>query len=164
MMSGTNAGCGIITEALLRSSQILNFQWKTLRTCDEPRPGRPAAGVAIHFPQKMGAKVVRRHVQDELNALMVRIPNIADIIAVYVRPGAEREAFIDYMEDVRRRARYPFVIPGYFNARHRIWCTKNNPNGKTLYDWSQEHGLPILNVKGLTFRSGRGSSNIGRFV
>ena len=68
----------------------------------------------------MGAKIVRQFVQDELNALWVRIPNSVDTIAVYVRPGAEREAFRCLMEDVRRRARYPFVMAGDFNARHIV--------------------------------------------
>ena len=112
----------------------------------------------------MGAKIVRRYVQDELNALWVRIPNIVDIVAVYVRPGAAREAFRCIMDDVRRRARYPFFMAGDFNARHNVCCTKNNPNGKTLHDWSKKHGLQIAIVKGTTFRSGRGSSNIDLFV
>ena len=58
----------------------------------------------------MGAKIVRRYVQDEVNARWVRMPNSVDIVAVYVRPGAEREAFRCFMEDVRRRARCPFVM------------------------------------------------------
>ena len=86
----------------------------------------------------MGAKIVRRYVQDELNAHWVRILNSVDIVVVYVRPGAEREAFRCFMEDVRWIARYPFVMAGDFNARHKVWCTKNSPNGKTLYDWSME--------------------------
>ena len=123
---------------LLLVSHLNEAEALALRTDDLPRPGRPARGVAIRLPQNMGAKIVRRYVQDELNALWVRIPNSVDIVAVYVRPGAEREAFRCFMEDVRRRARYPFVMAGDFNARHKIWCTKNNPNGKTLYDWSKE--------------------------
>ena len=103
-----------------------------------PRPGRPAAGVAILLPQNMGAKIVRRYVPHEVNALWVRIPNSVDIVAVYVRPGAEREAFRCFMEDVRRRARFPFVMAGDFNARHKVWCTKNNPNGKLLFRASYE--------------------------
>ena len=164
MMGGTNANCGIITETGLRPGQTLNCPWKTLRTDDLPWRGRPAGGVAIVLPQNMGANIVRRCVQDELNALWVRIPNSVDIVAVYVRPGAEREEFRCFMDDVRRRARYPFVMAGDFNARHKVWCTKNKPNGKTLYDWSKEHGLQIANVKGPTFRSGRVSSNIDLFV
>ena len=128
----------IITETWLRPGQTLNCPWKTLRTHDLPPPGRPAGGVAILLPQNMGAKIVRRYVQDELNALWVRIPNSVDIVAVYVRPGAAREAFRCFMGNVRRRARYPFVMAGDSNARHEVWCTKNNPNGKTLYDWSKE--------------------------
>ena len=62
--------------------------------------GRPAGGVAILLPLNMGAKIVRRLVQDELNALWVRIPNSVDIVAFYVRPGAEREAFRCFMEEV----------------------------------------------------------------
>ena len=23
-------------------------------------------------------------------------------------------------------------------VRHKVWCTKNNPNGKALYNWSKE--------------------------
>ena len=99
--------------------------------------GRPAGGVAILLPQNMGAKIVRRYVQDELNALWVRIPNSVDIVAVYVRPGAERETFRCFMGNVRRRARYPFAMAAESNARHKVWCTKNNSNGKTLYDWSK---------------------------
>ena len=102
--------------------------------------------------------------QDELYALWVGIPNSVEIVAVYVRPGAEREAFRFFMDDVRRRARYPIAMAGDFNARHKVWCTNNNPNGKTLYDWSKKHGLQIANVKGTTFRSGRGTNNIDLFV
>ena len=47
----------------------------------------------------MGAEIVRRYVQDGLNALWVRIPNSVDIVAVYVRLGAEREALRCFMED-----------------------------------------------------------------
>ena len=118
MVRGTNANCGNITETWLRPGQTLNCPWKTLRTDDLPRPGRPAGGVAILRLQNMGVKIVRRYVQDELNALRVRIPNSVDIVAVYVRPGAEREASRCFMENVRRRARYPFVMAGVFNARH----------------------------------------------
>ena len=92
----------------------------------------------ILLPQNMGAKIVRQYVQDGLNALWVRISNSVDIVAVYVRPGAVREAFRCFMEDVRRRARYPFVMAGDSNAWHKVCCTKNNPNGKTLYDLSKE--------------------------
>ena len=119
MMRGRNANCGIITETWLRPGQTLNCPWKTLRTDDLPRPGRPAGGVAILLPLNTGAKIVRRYVQDELNALWARNPNSVDIFAVYVRPGAEREAFRCFMEDVRRRARYPFVMAGDLNARHK---------------------------------------------
>ena len=164
MMRGTNANCGIITEAWLRSGQKLKCPWKAVRTDDLPRPGRPAGRVAIPLPQNMEAKSVRLYVQDELNARWVRIPNSVDIFAVYVRPGGEREAFRCFMDDVRRRARYPLVMAGDFNARHKVWCTKNNPNGKTLYDWSKKHGFQIANVKVTTFRSGRGTSNIDLFV
>ena len=164
MMTGTNANCGIITETRLRSGQTLKCPWKTLRTDDLSRPGRPAGGVAILLPQNVGPKIVRRYVQDDLNALLVRIPNCVDIIAVYVRPGAQREAFRCFMDDVRRRARYPLMMAGDFNARHKAWCTRNNPNGKTLHDWSKKHGLQIANIKGTTFRSGRGTSNIDLFV
>ena len=69
MMRGTNANCGIITETWLRPGQVLICQWKTLRTDDVHRPGRPAGGVAILFPQNMGANIVRRYDQDELSAL-----------------------------------------------------------------------------------------------
>ena len=69
MMRGTNANCGIITETWSRPGQTLNCPWKTLRTDDLPRPGRPAGGVAMLLPQNMVAKIVRRYVQDELNAL-----------------------------------------------------------------------------------------------
>ena len=82
------------------------------------------------LPQNMGAKIFRRYLQDELNGLWVRIPNSVDIVAVYVRPGAEREAFRCFMEDVRRRARYPFVMAGDSNARHKVWYIKNNPERK----------------------------------
>ena len=164
MMRGTNTNCRIITKTWLRSGRTLKCPCKTLRTDELPRPGRPAGGVAILLPQNMGAKIVRRYVQDELNALWVRIPNSVDVTAVYVRPGAERKAFRCFTDDVRRRARYPLVTTGDFNARHKVWCTKNNPNGKNLYDWSKKHGLQIANVKGTTFRSGRGSSNIDLFV
>ena len=88
MMRGTHANCGIITETWLRPGQTLNCPWKTLRTDDLPRPGRPAGGVAILLPQNMGAKIVRRYVQGELNAFWVRILNGIYIVAVYVRPGA----------------------------------------------------------------------------
>ena len=63
-----------------------------------------------NIPTPEYAKIVRRYMQDEVNARWVRIPNIVDIVAVYVRPGAEREAFGCFMEDVRRRARCPFVM------------------------------------------------------
>ena len=92
--------------------------------------------MAILLLQNIGAKIVPRYVQNELNALWVRIPNTVDIVAVYVRPGAERETLRYCMDDVRRRARYPFVMARDFKARHKVWYTKNNPNGKTLYDWS----------------------------
>ena len=130
MMMGTNANCEIITETWLRPGQALNYPWKTQRTDDLLQPGRPAGGVAmaILLPQNMGAKLVQRYEQDELNALWVRIPNSFDTVAVYIRPDAEREAFRCLMEDVRRRATYPFVMAGDFNARHKVWCTKNNPN------------------------------------
>ena len=59
--------------------------------------GGPDGGLAILLPQNMGAKIVRRYVQDELNALWVRIPNSVDIVAVYVRPGAEREEHLDVL-------------------------------------------------------------------
>ena len=137
MVRGTNANCGIITETWLRPGHTLNCPWKTLRTDDLPRPGRPSEGVTILLPQNMEAKSVRRYVQDELNALWVRIPNSVDIVAVYVRPSAEREAFRCFMEDVRRRGRYPFLMAGDFNARRKVWCTKNNPNGKSLYHSSK---------------------------
>ena len=111
MMRGTNANCGtIITETWLRPGQTLNCPWKALRSDNVSRPGRPEGGVAILLPQNMGAKSVRRYVQDELRARWVRIPHSVEIVAVYVRPGAEREAFRCFMEDVRRRARYPFVM------------------------------------------------------
>ena len=67
--------------------------------------GRPAGGVEILLRQNMGAKIVRRYVQDELNALWVRIPNSVDIVAVYIRLCTEREAFRCFLEDVRGRAR-----------------------------------------------------------
>ena len=51
-----------------------------------------------------------------------------------------------------------------FNARHKVWCTKNYPNEKVLYDCSKEHGPQIANFKGLTFSSCRRSSNIDLFV
>ena len=146
MMRGTNANCGIITETWLRPGQPLKCPWKTLRTDDLPRSGRPAGGVVILLPQNMGAKIVRRYVQDEINALWVRIPNSVDIVAVYVRPGAEREPFRCFMEDVKRRTRYPLVMARDFNARHKVWCTKNYPNEKVLYDCSKEHGPQIANV------------------
>ena len=144
MMRSTNANCGITSETWLCPDQTLNCPWKTLRTDDLPRPGRPAGGVAILLPQNMGAKIVRRYVQDELNAVWVGIPNSADTAAVYVRPGAEREAFRCFMEDVRRRARFPFVMAGNFNARHKVWCTKNNPERKD----------PVWLVKG-TMKTGQ---------
>ena len=94
--------------------------------------------MAVLLPQNMGAKIARRYVQDELNALWERIPNSVDIVAVYVRLGAEREAFRCFMDDVTRRTGYPFVMAGDLNARHKVWCTKNKTNGKTLYNWSKE--------------------------
>ena len=78
MMRGTNAKCGIITETWLCPGQTLNCPWKTLHTDDLPRLGRPAGGVAILLHQNMGAKIVRRYVQDELNVLWVRIPDSID--------------------------------------------------------------------------------------
>ena len=53
MMRGTDANCGIITETWSCPDQTLNCPWKTLRTDDLPRPGRPAGGVAILLPQNM---------------------------------------------------------------------------------------------------------------
>ena len=112
-------------------------------------PSRPAGGVAILFPQNVGAKTVRRYGEDELNAPSVRVPNDVDISTVYVKPGTERKAFRYFMEDVSRRARYQFVMAEDFNAWRKAWCTKYNPAGDTLYDWFQEHGLQIANAKGL---------------
>ena len=97
MMRGTNAKSGFITEIWLRSGQTLKCPWKTLRTDDLPRSGRPGGGVAILLPQNMGAKIVRRYVQDELNALWVRIPYSVDIVAVYIRSGAEGGRHSDFL-------------------------------------------------------------------
>ena len=104
MVRGTNASCRIITETCLRPGLILNYPCKTVRTDNEPGPDRPAGDVAIFLPQNVEAKIVRRYVQNKPNALWVRIINSVDIVPVHVRPVAEKEAFTDFMEDVRRRA------------------------------------------------------------
>ena len=108
MMCKTNASCGIITERWLRPGQELNCAYKTYRTDDVPRSGRPAVGIAILPCKKTRATVMRRYVQNELNALWVRIHNGVDIIAVYVRPGADSRILKEFMGDNGRRARYPF--------------------------------------------------------
>ena len=73
-------------------------------------------------------------VQNKINAIGMWNPHSVDIIVIYVRPGVEKEAFRDLMEDVGRSAKYSFMIAGDFNALHEILYTKNKPNGKIQYE------------------------------
>ena len=134
MMRGANANGGIFTETWLRPDQILNCPWKTLRTDDLPRPGRPAGGLAILFPKNMEAKIVRRYVQDGLNALSVRIPNSVDIIAYaslitlrnakLIFPGADPSyAKIVYRTLIESKMDYAtFLCPSSADALHAFDC------------------------------------------
>ena len=134
MMGGTNANSAIITEIWLRPGRTLNCPWKTLRTDGVPRPGRPVGGVAILFPQRMGAKIVRRCVQDELNALWVRIPNSVEIIAYAllstlrnaklifpgVDPSYAKMVYRTFIESKMDYAR--FLCPSRADALHAFDC------------------------------------------
>ena len=94
----------------------------------------------------------------------MRLPNAFDIISVYVRPNTLPEKMKTFLEDVRARARYPFILAGDLNARHKTWCTKNNPGERTLHSWALKHSISVHAPATPTFVSSRGTSTIDIFV
>ena len=113
-----------------------------MRVDEHIRPGRPFGGVAVILQPAQRGKVVRRYIEEECNAIWVRLPNAFGIIAVYVSPNTPPEKMETFLEDVRARSRYPLLLPGALNAKHKSCCTKNNPRGGTLHPYQERrHGL-----------------------
>ena len=154
----------IITETWLRPVQMLNCPWQVMRVDEHTIPGRPSGGVAVILQPDQNGKFVRRYIEEEYNAIWVRLPNEFDIIAVYVRPNTPPGKIETFLEDVRARARYPFILAGDLNARHKSWCTKNNPRGRPFHSWALKHRISIHAPATPTFVSSRGTSTIDIFV
>ena len=110
MMVSTSANCGVLTETWLRPGQPFNSRWNILRVDDTPRPGRPAGRVAILTSHDWHTSVVRRYIDEEFNVLWVRVHNACDIIAVYIRPGIRADRLQFLLQEVKRRAKYPFIL------------------------------------------------------
>ena len=64
------------------------------------------------------------------------------------------------LEEFSARSRYPTLVAGDFNARHKDWCKKSNRSGRNLKTWSLQFHFSILAPSNPTFFSKQGKSTI----
>ena len=64
------------------------------------------------------------------------------------------------LREIQARARYPTIMAGDLNARHRDWCTTTNRIGRNLNAWASQYRFSVTPPRGPTFLSKQGRSTI----
>ena len=70
------------------------------------------------------------------------------------------EHVVSLLHEIQARVRYPTVVAGDLNARHRDWCTKTNRSGRKLKAWASQYRFSVTAPRDPVFVSKQGRSTI----
>ena len=75
--------------------------------------------------------------------------------------GSKSDQHVCFLTDlIQARARYPTIVAGDLNARHRDWCTKTNRSGRKFKAWPSLYRFSVTAPRDPTFVSKQGRSTI----
>ena len=79
--------------------------------------------------------------------------------------GSKSDQHVCFLTDlIQARARYPTIVAGDLNARHRDWCTKTNRSGRKFKAWPSLYRFSVTAPRDPTFVSKQGRSTIDIYV
>ena len=160
----TEADVCVFTETWIRSGQKIPCTWPVEQIAEAEKPGRPAGGAAMLVKPGFRYKLFRKIYNGSAFAVRIRLQGNLDVIGTYLRPGAPPEHVDSLLHEMQARARYPTIVAGDLNERHRDWCAKTNRSGRKLKAWASQHRFSVTAPRYPTFVSKQGRSTIDMHV